>query len=50
MTPGQISAVITGAVGVGLAAVSAWMHIRGRDGSGWGLVAFCCIVTSCSKS
>lgn len=31
---------ILGLMGVGLAAVSAWMHIKGQDGSGWGLAAF----------
>ena len=31
---------IVAALGVGIAAVSAWMHIKGKDGSGWGLAAF----------
>jgi hypothetical protein len=30
---------ILAAFGVGLAAVSAWMHIKDKDGSGWGLAA-----------
>lgn len=30
---------IMAAFGVGLAAVSAWMHINGLDGSGWGFAA-----------
>ena len=29
-------------MGVGLAAVSAWMHIKGQDGGGWGAAAFLC--------
>ena len=31
---------VIAAFGVGLAAVSAWMHIKGQDGSGWGIAAF----------
>lgn len=31
---------VMAAFGVGLAAVSAWMYIKGLDGSRWGLVAF----------
>jgi hypothetical protein len=26
-------------MGVGMAAVSAWLHIHDRDGEGWGIVA-----------
>ena len=46
----MISAVITGVLGLGLAVVSAWLAVKGRDGSGWALVAFCLIVTSCSRA
>lgn len=31
---------VIAAFGVGLAAVSAWMHIKGQDGSGWGFASF----------
>lgn len=31
---------VIAALGVGLAVVSAWMHIKGQDGSGWGFAAF----------
>lgn len=43
-------AIITGVLGLGLAAISAWLAINNKDGSGWGLLAFLLIVTSCSAS
>lgn len=43
-------AEIAAAMGLGLAAVSAWLSINGKDGSGWGFVAFVCIVTSCTRA
>lgn len=39
-------AVIVGAMGLGLAAISAWLAIKDKDGSGWALLAFVLIVTS----
>ena len=44
------SAAITGLMGVGIAAVSAYLHVNGKDGAGWGIVAFILIVTSCSNA
>lgn len=38
-------AIIIACMGVSIAGISAWLHVRGRDGSGWGFVAFCLIVT-----
>lgn len=46
----MIGAVIAGALGLGVAGLACWLHVRGRDGSGWGLLAFCLIVTSCMRS
>jgi len=43
-------AIVTGAMGVALATLSVWMHIKGKDGSGWGFVAVCLIITSCSSA
>jgi hypothetical protein len=37
-----------GIIGVGIAAISAYLHVNDKDGSGWGLVAFCFLVSSCS--
>lgn len=33
-----------------IAAISAWLHINGKDGSGWGVVAFFLIVGGCSQT
>jgi len=46
----MLGAYVAGALGLGIATISAWLHIRGKDGSGWALVAFLLIVTSCSRS
>lgn len=46
----MIGAAIVGALGLGVAALSAWLTIRGRDGSGWAILAFFLIVTSCSHA
>jgi len=46
----MIASIITGVLGLGVAAISAWMHIRNKDGSGWGLMAFILIVTSCTHA
>lgn len=46
----MIGAAIVGVLGLGVAGISAWLHVRGRDGSGWGIVAFFLIVTSCSHA
>lgn len=46
----MIGAYVAGALGLGLATISAWLCIKGRDGSGWGFLAFCLIVTSCIRS
>jgi hypothetical protein len=46
----MVGAAIVGVLGLGLAVLSAWLHIKNKDGSGWGLMAFILIVTSCSKA
>jgi hypothetical protein len=38
-----------GVLGLLLATLAAWMHINGKDGSGWGLLAFCMFVASCNQ-
>lgn len=43
-------AAIIGAMAIGVGVISALMHINGKDGSGWGFVALCLIITSCSKA
>jgi len=42
--------VLIGAMGVTLAGLSAYLHVRGHDGGGWGIVALMLIVTSCSHA
>lgn len=42
--------LVPAAMGVALAVLSGWMHVRGRGGDGWAVIAFCLIVTSCSRS
>lgn len=42
--------IIIGLLGVAVLAVSAWLDINRRDGSGWAFVALCLIVTSCSQA
>ena len=44
----QISATITGLLGLGVGALSAYLTVKGRDGSDWGLVALLLIMTSCT--
>lgn len=43
-------AIIVGVMGLSVAVLSAWLHVEGKDGSGWGLFAFLLIVTSCSHA
>lgn len=33
---------------LGVCAVSAHLHVHGKDGSGWGFVALCLVITSCN--
>jgi hypothetical protein len=42
--------VVMYATGAVIAGISAWMHVNGKDGSGWGIVAFFLIVGGCSQS
>lgn len=42
-------AAVMGVIGLGIAALSIWMHIKGKDGSGWGLLAFCFFLASCEQ-
>lgn len=42
-------AAILGAIGVAIAAISAWLRINNKDGSGWAILAFCLLVTSCQQ-
>ena len=36
-----------GLTGAAVAAVSAWLHINGKDGSGWAVVAVLTLLTTC---
>lgn len=40
--------LILGCIGLGICGISAWMHIKGQDGSGWGIVALCMFLATCS--
>jgi hypothetical protein len=42
--------IVLAVVGCMLAGISAWVHINDRDGSGWALLAFCFLVTSCQQA
>lgn len=44
------NAELIGAMGVAVCAISAWLCIKGRDGSGWAIVAVFLIVTSCNQA
>lgn len=44
------AALVPGILGLGLAFLSGWMHVRGRGGDGWAVIAFCLIVTSCRNA
>lgn len=44
------SAIFLGAMAIAILFISAWMHIKGKDGSGWGFVALILVITSCSRS
>ena len=37
-----------GFAAVGLAAVSAYLHVNNKGGAGWALLAFCALLGSCS--
>lgn len=50
MTPNQISAIILGMLALGVGGLSVWMHTHDKDGSGWGMLAFFLIVSSCTKA
>lgn len=43
-------AFFIGAMGLGIAGISAWMEIRGKCADGWAFVAVVLIFTSCTKS
>lgn len=36
-----------GVIGALLAGVSAYLHVKGKDGSGWAFLAFLFLLTSC---
>jgi hypothetical protein len=44
--------LVLGLIGLGLAAISAWQHMKDtdNDGEGWGILAFCFLFTSCSQN
>lgn len=44
----QISAAITGLLGLGIGAISAYLTVKGKDGDGWAFIAALLILTSCS--
>ena len=46
----MIGAAITGCLGIGIAAISAYLHVHGKDGSGWGFVALILVMVSCSHA
>jgi hypothetical protein len=43
-------AIILSALALGVLTVSAWMHIKNKDGSGWGVVALILILASCDAA
>lgn len=43
-------AATIGLLGLGLAAISAWLHVKGKDGGGWAVLAFLLIVASCWRA
>ena len=45
-----IGIYVSGLLGILVAAISAWLHVNGKDGSGWAVLATCLIVTSCMRS
>ena len=47
MTIGLYTMAIYGVMAVGIAAVSAYLHVNGKDGSGWAIVAFFLVLASC---
>ena len=46
----MVGAIISGVLGLGVLGFSVWLHINNKDGSGWGMMAFCLLVVSCSRS
>lgn len=38
-----------GLTAVGIAACGVYQQSKGHDGSGWGVVAFCLVVATCSQ-
>lgn len=38
-----------GITGAAIAGISAWLTIKGKDGSGWAIVAFFTLVTACGQ-
>lgn len=43
-------AAITAVLALGVLAISAWLHINGKDGGGWGVLAVILIMVSCSRA
>jgi hypothetical protein len=43
-------AIILCALALGVLTVSAWMHIRNKDGSGWGFVALLLVMSACDAA
>lgn len=43
-------AILLSALALGVLTVSAWMHIKNKDGSGWGFVALVLLISSCDAA
>lgn len=43
-------AILFAVIGVCLAAISAWMHIKNHEGYWWTLLATLFLITSCAKA
>ncbi len=49
MDPTAMRMMALGFTGAAIAAVSAWLAIRGKDGSGWAIVATLLLIATCSQ-
>lgn len=40
--------LVLGIIGIAVGLIGVWQQKSNHDGSGWGIVAFCFLVSSCS--
>lgn len=49
MTPETYQGAVLGAVAVGIAAIAAWLEVRGKESCGLWFIVLCLLISTCSR-